>query len=132
MYRLKVILLVLVICFVSLGAERREPHQEEINFSEAGFTQMYTTAYIIHGTTATGGETRPGICACNPHLGEVAIVYTLDGQYLGMYECTDTGITDGLKNGTVLDVWRVNMTQAESYMKLTQGRVWVRWISGNG
>ena len=132
MYRVKVIILALVICFVSLGAERNEPHQEELDFEAAGFQQMHTTAYVIHGTTATGTPTRPGICACNPHLGEVAIVYTLDGDYLGMYEVVDTGITNGLINGTVIDVWRCNMTQATNYMRITEGRVWVKFIKGNG
>ena len=132
MYRVKVIILALVICFVSLGAERREPHQEEIDFTAAGFEQMHTTAYVIHGKTATGIETRPGICACNPHVGEIAIIYTLDGDYLGMYECVDKGATQGLINGTVIDVWRCNMTQATNYMRITEGRIWVKWVKGNG
>lgn len=132
MYRVQVIILALVICFVSLGAERREPHQEELDFAEAGFQQMHTTAYVLHGTTATGVHTRPGICACNPHLGEIAIVYTLDGDYLGMYEVADTGITQGLINGTVIDIWRCNMTQAENLMRITGGRCWVKFIKGDG
>lgn len=120
--------LLAVIWILSIGAERRP----EIDFETAGFQKMHTTAYVIHGTTATGTETRPGICACNPHLGEIAIIYTTDGQYLGMYECLDTGGTEGLQQGTVIDVWRANMTQATNYMKLTGGTVYVKWIEGEG
>jgi hypothetical protein len=134
MYRVKVILLVLVLCVVSIGAERGEPHQEELDFSEAGFVQMHTTAYILNGSTANGGTTRPGICASSiDHIGDIAIVYTLDGNYLGMYECTDTGAEGGgVRAGTVLDVWRKNRTQATTYMRITNGRVWVKWVRGNG
>jgi len=134
MHRIKVILLVLVLCVVSLGAERREPHQEELDFADAGFVQMKTTAYILNGTTANGGTTRPGICASSiDHIGDIAIVYTLNGNYLGMYECTDTGAEGGgVRAGVVLDVWRKNLTQAESYMRTTNGRIWVRWVRGNG
>lgn len=96
---------------------------------------MHTTAYILSGTTANGGTTRPGICASSTdHIGDIAIVYTMDGKFLGMYECTDTGAEGGgVRAGVTLDVWRKNMTQATSYMKLTGGYVYVKWIeNGEG
>lgn len=100
------------IWLLSIGAERGEPHQEELDFQAAGFQRMHTTAYILEGTTADGGHTRPYICASSiDHIGDLAIVYTIDGDYLGMYECTDTGREGGgVRAGTVLDVWRKNMT----------------------
>ena len=130
MKRITAILLVLIIWSLSIGAERYEP----MDFEAAGFQKMHTTAYILRGTTANGGTTRPGICASSiDRIGDVAIVYTLDGQFLGIYECTDTGREGGgVRAGTVLDVWRANMTQAESYMKLTGGKVYVKWIEGEG
>ena len=122
------------IWLLSIGAERGEPHREELNFEAAGFQRMHTTAYILQGTTADGGHTRPYICASSiDHIGDLAIVYTIDGDYLGMYLCTDTGREGGgVRAGTVLDVWRKNMTQATSYMKVTGGECWVLWIKGNG
>ena len=122
------------IWLLSIGAERGEPHQEELDFQAAGFQRMHTTAYILEGTTADGGHTRPYICASSiDHIGDLAIVYTIDGDYLGMYECTDTGREGGgVRAGTVLDVWRKNMTQATSYMKVTGGECWVLWIKGDG
>lgn len=130
--RLMVCIVALIVWFVSIGAERREPHQEEIDFAGQGFVKMHTTAYHQGEITANGSKVHTGGCACNPHLGDIAIVYTLDGQFLGYYECNDTGSTSGLTNGTVIDVYRNNYTQCEMYMKLTGGKVWVKWIEGNG
>ena len=128
------ICLFIAIWILAIGAERGEPHQEEINFEAAGFQRMHTTAYILEGTTADGGHTRPYICASSiDHIGDLAVVFTLDGDYLGMYECTDTGREGGgVRAGTVLDVWRKNMTQATNYMKITGGECWVLWIEGDG
>lgn len=128
------ICLFVAIWILTIGAERGEPHQEEINFEAAGFQRMHTTAYILEGTTADGGHTRPYICASSiDHIGDLAVVFTLDGDYLGMYECTDTGREGGgVRAGTVLDVWRKNMTQATNYMKITGGECWVLWIEGDG
>ena len=106
--------------------------ENEIDWEGQGFVTMHTTAYCLHGVTANGGYTRPYTAACNPHLGDVAIVYTMDGQFLGMYEITDTGSTNGLQSGRVIDVWRVDYTQCESWMKLTRGKVRVKWIEGEG
>ena len=71
---------------------------------------MYTTAYYQGEITANGSKVHHGGAACNPHLGDVAIVYTVDGKYLGTYEINDTGGTEGLHNGTVIDVYRKNLT----------------------
>lgn len=132
--RQTLIVILVLIWALSIGAERGEPHCESLDFEAAGFTKMHTTAYILQGTTADGGHTRPYICASSiDHIGDVAIVYTLDGEYLGTYECTDTGREGGgVRAGRTLDVWRKNMTQATSYMKLTNGEVYVKWIKGEG
>ena len=127
-----IITIAIIACIFSIGATRYEPHQEEIDFVGQGFVKMHTTDYCMGHHTANGSKVHTGGCACNPHLGDVAIVYTLDGQFLGYYECNDTGSTDGLTNGTVIDVYRNNLTQCEMYMKITGGKVWVKWIEGNG
>lgn len=130
MKRTIAILIALMVWTISIGATRNEP----MDFEAAGFQKMHTTAYILSGTTADGGTTHPGICASSiDRIGSIAIVYTLDGEFLGLYECTDTGAEGGgVRAGTVLDVWRKNMTQATSYMKLTGGQVYVKWIEGDG
>lgn len=118
-------LLILFFLFSSIPVEAEE-------FSLEGFEIMNATAYYQGEVTANGSKVHSGGCACNPHLGDVAIVYTLDGDFLGLYECNDTGGTEGLKNGTVIDIYRKNYTQCQSFMKLTGGKVYVKWIDGKG
>ncbi len=118
-------LLILFFLFSSIPVEAEE-------FNLEGFEIMNATAYYQGEVTANGSKVHSGGCACNPHLGDVAIVYTLDGDFLGLYECNDTGGTEGLKNGTVIDIYRKNYTQCQSFMKLTGGKVYVKWIDGKG
>ena len=94
--------------------------------------KMYTTAYCLHGITANGGTTRKGICACNTHLGDMAVIYSVNGDFLGMYEVTDTGSTEGLTEGRVIDVWFDTYEECEEWMKLTDGRCYVLWVKGEG
>lgn len=133
--RYKGFLILIAICswLMLIGCCRGESIENAPNTVDTSQMElMYTTAYCLEGTTATGGTTRPGIAACNPHLGDIAMIYTLDGSFLGMYEVTDTGATEGLKNGTVIDVWKANYTHCKGWMKVTGGRVYVLWIHGEG
>lgn len=129
MRKMTIIAVCMIICLMSCGAERRE----RVNAVDtSGMVTMYTTAYNLHGVTATGGTTRPHIAACNPHIGEVAIIYTLDGQFLDMVEITDTGATDGLRTGNVIDVWFDTYEECEKWMVETGGRVKVLFVKGAG
>ena len=104
----------------------------QIDWQEQGFQKMLTTAYMIQGVTASGIQTHSGICASNTHLGEVAVVYSRDGKYLGTFECIDTGDTDGLRNGTVIDVWFETYEECKEWMTVSRGKCYVKWISGEG
>ena len=126
MKRGTVLIFLIGILFLAKGAG--EPGKVDTS----GMQLMHTTAYCLHGITATGGTARRGIAACNTHVGDIAVIYSTDGKYLGTYEITDTGGTEGLQGGTVIDVWKCNYTQCESWMKLTNGKVYVQWIEGNG
>lgn len=130
------LIFLLIICALSLGCIGGVPRQEYIDFEEQGFTKMYATAYFMGHHTANGSAVHEGGCACSPeHLGDVAIVYTLDGNFLGYYECNDTGGTEGLKAGTVIDIFRCNYTRSKSLMRIVGrngGKVWVKWIKGKG
>lgn len=132
--RLMLIVITCVICVLSVGACRREipPEPVDNTVDTSNMELMYTTAYCLKGITASGGTTRPGIAACNTHLGDVALVYSTSGVYLGSYEVTDTGSSSGLVAGKVLDVWRANKTHARGWMKLTGGKIYVRWVNGKG
>lgn len=130
--RYKLIFLFIVACLMSCGAERGE-RVNTVDTSE--MVTMYTTAYCLHGITATGGTTRPGIAACNTHVGEMAIIYTMDGEYLYSAEITDTGSSEGLKAGKVIDVWFDSYEECVAWMSKvaeTGGKCKVLFVKGNG
>lgn len=128
-YKTRVILIVLALCLISCGATRGE----RVNSVDtSGMQKMYTTAYCLHGVTANGGTTRPHIAACNTRLGQVAIIYSVDGEYLYTAEITDKGITNGLIAGNVIDVWFDTYEECEEWMRTTGGRCYVLWVDGKG
>lgn len=128
-YKTRVILIVLALCLISCGATRGE----RVNSVDtSGMQKMHTTAYCLHGVTANGGTTRPNIAACNPHLGDVAIIYSIDGEYLYTAEITDKGITQGLIAGNVIDVWFDTYEECEEWMRTTGGKCFVLWVDGKG
>jgi 3D (Asp-Asp-Asp) domain-containing protein len=131
-YKAKLIIIAILMCLVSCGATRGEP----VNSVDTSQMQkMYTTAYCLHGVTANGGTTRPHIAACNPHLGDVAIIYSVDGEYLYTAEITDKGTTNGLIAGSVIDVWFDTYEEAVAWMlKVADsgGKCKVLFIKGQG
>lgn len=132
------IIFLIAVMVVNLGCTRGEmlfPYfpDNSIDWEANGFIKMKTTAYVMGHHTANGSAVHNGGCAASAeHMGDVAILYTLDGTYLGMYECNDTGGTKGIQNGYVIDIYRQNMTQAENYMRITGGKVYVKWVKGAG
>ena len=124
-----VITLCIIVCLFSCGAERGEI-VNTVDTSQ--MVTMHTTAYHLHGVTASGGTTRPHIAACNPHLGKCAYIYTMDGEFLDLVEITDTGSTDGLNAGTVIDVWFDTYEECVEWMVKTEGRCKVLFVDGNG
>jgi len=101
--------------------------------------EMHATAYILTGTTASGEETRDGICASGRRewIGKTVIVYQRNtdgslGSYIGTYEVLDTGCK---KN--VIDVWCDGMPEAKKFMKRVyengcKGKIYVQVIDANG
>lgn len=135
--RKRIIILYLIAVLVSsvaLIGHARDGYfdQSAVFEGDNDIEKLHTTAYCLHGVTATGGTTRPNIAACNTHVGDVAIIYTLDGEYLGMYEITDTGGTEGLRAGKVIDVWFDALDECKEWMSITGGKCYVKWIKGVG
>ena len=129
-----IILFAIIVCIVSVGAERREPHNEQIDFEAQGFVQMSATAYCVGHHTADGSAVFEGGCACSPdHIGDVAIVYTLDGEFINYFICNDTG-GEKVKSGEILDIYKKDYESCVAFMRQIgkSQRVWVRWIEGNG
>ena len=89
MKRLIAIILLITIWTVSIGACRREhiPQNNAINLEAHGFELINTTAYIVGHHTANGEPVHPGGCACSlDHIGDIAILYTTSGHFLGYYQ----------------------------------------------
>ena len=73
---------------------------------EEGLIQpVWITGYCLQGVTASGEETREGICAYRRRdIGKTAIVYNADMELIGIYEVKDTG-GENVRSGTTLDIW---------------------------
>jgi hypothetical protein len=131
-----IITIAIIACIFSIGATRYEPHQEEIDFAGQGFVKMSATAYCVGHHTADGSAVFEGGCASSlDHIGDVAIVYTLDNEFLGYLICNDTGKEGGgVRAGKVLDVYKPDMDACQAYMEKIgkSQKVWVKWIEGNG
>lgn len=92
------------------------------------------TCYLPTGNlTADGTEPYEGIIASNrDHLGDIAMLYTLEGEYIGMYECRDIGGHYMLRNGTAIDVYRDSMEGALEWVEEYGDYVQVLWIEAEG
>lgn len=106
--------------------------------TEPKLIKMRATAYSIDGTTATGKETRKGICATGDsrYLGMTAVVYQRlpdgsIGDYIGIYEIEDTGCSEH-----VIDVWTPEAECQEFmdavYKNDAAGKVWVQIMEADG
>lgn len=95
---------------------------------------MRCTCYLPTGNkTADGTEPYEGIIASNrDHLGDMALLYTMDGEYIGMYECRDIGGGRMLRNGTAIDVYRDNMDRVREWIHTYGDYVQVIWIEAEG
>ena len=123
---------IIIICLLSTSASASSLKWPEVfENPDVQFIKMHTTAYCLHGVTGSGGTTHPGIAASDPHLGEIAVIYTVDGEYLGMYEVTDTGGTEGIRSGKVIDVWFDSYDECKDWMTVTRGKCMVYFIDGN-
>ena len=121
--------IILLIAFLYLmaarvdGAELTEDDLQKIKFT------CYCPESCPGTVTASGTKVREGIMAASAeHLGDGAMLYLMDGTFLGYYECLDTGGSPGIKSGHVIDVWAPDLDKAKDLMALTRGEVMIRWI----
>ena len=98
-----------------------------------GLTTIKCTAYCCGDITADGSKVfEGGIAASKEHMGDIAILYTLDNEFLGYFIVNDAGGTDAIRNGYVIDVYRSDYDRCVEWMKLTGGKVRVKWVKGKG
>lgn len=75
------------------------------------------TGYCLTGITASGKQTRRGICAFRKEdIGKTACVYDKDRHVIGYYEVFDTGAKP-VREGRVIDIW---CATREECLQLTQ------------
>ena len=86
------------------------------------------TGYCLRGKTASGIQTREGICAYRKvDIGKMAIVYGEDMELIGVYEIQDTGAYN-VRKGYILDIW---CKTKEECNQLTQ-EGWVQIVDAEG
>ncbi len=88
------------------------------------------TCYLPTGNkTADGTVPYEGICASNrEHLGDVAVLYSVDGEFIGFFECRDVGGHRKLRNGTAVDIYRDSMDRAWKWVGEWGDYVYIYWI----
>lgn len=92
------------------------------------------TCYLPTGNrTADGTVPYEGIIASNrDHLGDVAILYTTEGEFIGYFECRDIGGHRKLRNGTAIDIFRDSMDRAWDWVHTYGDYVQILWIEAEG
>lgn len=129
MKRFYVIAFVLIIWAASIGAERYEP----MDFEAAGFQKIKVTAYCCGEVTALGVPVHYGCMAVSKeHLGDCAFLFTIDGEYIDLFEGNDQGGTDAIRQGYVVDVYFPTYEECKEFMRLTGGVAYIKYVSGKG
>lgn len=92
------------------------------------------TCYLPTGhKTADGTIPYEGIVASNrDHLGDMCLIFDLDGNFIEMMECRDVGGHRKLRNGTAIDVYRDNMERAKEWIALHGDFVQIVWLPADG
>ena len=107
-------------------------HSELFDSEEVEFVQMVTTAYCCGSITYNGSAVHVGGAACNPRIGQVAIIYSMEGEYLMTVEVNDSGSAQGLVEGWAIDVYFPTLEECQEWMALTGGHVMIQFIDGVG
>lgn len=96
--------------------------------------QVRCTCYLPTGNrTADGTVPYFGICASNrEHLGDVAMVWTVDGEWIGYFECRDIGGHKMLQNGTAIDIFQPDMQSAKEWVATYGDYVKIIWVKAEG
>lgn len=86
------------------------------------------TCYCTGSITATGKRVQEGMIASSrDHFGQSANLYTETGEYIGTFVCEDTG-GKPIKQGKVLDVYRVNIDRVHEWQRKYGDYVRIEWI----
>ena len=94
-----------------------------------------TTVYYAHegAKTATGKDARYGIVAFDPaYYGKTCILYTSEMEYIGIFECEDTG-GHLIRTGQRLDVYTgTTLESCYDWVEEYGTHCYVQWIESEG
>lgn len=104
--------------------------------------EMEMTYYTDRGTCADGVTVvRKGVCAVKKDLiGMTAIIYSMDDELIGIYECCDTGFgrdKDGdgigtIQDGKTIDIFMENEEDGWDFIKEHGNKVKVQFVEAEG
>lgn len=92
------------------------------------------TCYLPTGhCTASGVMPYEGIIASNrDHLGDMCLIFDMEGNFIEMMECRDVGGHRKLRNGTAIDVYRDSMDRAKEWIATYGDYVQIIWLEADG
>lgn len=113
---------------------------------EAEMIPILTTAYYYGNVTASGCKAREGIAAGKREwLGKTLMAWERNqdgsiGEFLGYWEILDTGFgadSDGdgigsIQEGKVIDMYFENLDRCKSWMKQTNGKLYIKVFDAEG
>lgn len=105
-------------------------------------TEMELTFYTDHNVCADGKtQAHEGVCAVQEwRIGQTAIIYSMDDELIGIYECCDTGFgrdkdEDGvgtIQDGKTIDVFMDNEADGWDLIGQYGNRVKVQFVKAEG
>lgn len=101
---------------------------------ELELQKVRCTCYLPTGhCTADGTVPYEGIIASNrEHLGDMCMIFDMDGNFIDIMECRDCGGHKKLRNGTAIDVYRDSMERAKEWIATYGDYVQIIWIEAEG
>lgn len=119
-----------------IGAVLAAIHLTVVTFFgvEVEMQTVRCTCYLPTGhRTADGTMPYEGIIASNrEHLGDMCIIYDMDGNFIALMESRDCGGNRKLRNGTAIDVYRDNMERAKEWIATYGDYVQIVWVKADG
>ena len=131
-------LILTIVLLISLYQPKTQEEYTPIQYEQRDYyvepVKIRTTCYKWTGNkTASGCYPYEGICASNrEHLGDVAVLYTMDMKYIGCFECRDIGGAESLRNGTSIDIYRDTLDRCYEWVHTYGDYTFIQWIEADG
>ena len=105
-----------------------EPPINEV-YTLQDLPRVRVTCYYQGTTTASGKRVREGyVAASRDHIGDTCILYTLDHQFIGIFECEDTGGAYRIQKEGSVDVYRTSLSRCYDWVHQYGDYLLVQWI----